>query len=86
MAWIVYLPDLTGTANFGEIEIPRSTYSSLDEDARKLSEYLGGTIIPKRPIPNLDGLKRIGIEGFENNLNNSEIEYLFLSHMSLSEL
>ena len=86
MAWIVYLPDLTGTANFGEIEIPRSTYSSLDENARKLSEYLGGTIIPKRPIPNLDGLKRIGIEGFENNLNNSEIEYLFLSHMSLSEL
>jgi len=86
MAWIIYLPDLIGATNFGEIKIPRSIYSSLDEDARKLSDYLGCTIIPKRPIPKLNGLRRIGVEGIENNINNSEIEYLFLSHMSLSEL
>ena len=43
-------------------------------------------IIPKRPIPLIDGLKKIGIEGNFTELNFSQIEDLFLTHMSLSDL
>jgi len=46
---------------------------------------MGVKIIPKRPSPNHKGLERVGIEGTRNDLNNSQIEQLFLTHMSLSE-
>lgn len=85
MAWIIYLPDDGETTDFGKIEIKRSAYSDMDKDARKLTEYMGVKIIPKRPIPTHKGLERVGIEGALNHLNNSQIEQLFLTHMSLSE-
>ena len=68
------------------IKIGRRIYSDKDDGARKLAELIGAKIIPKRPKPIVNGLERIGIEGSFGNLNYSQIEDLFLAHMSLSEL
>jgi len=84
-AWIIYIPE-EKKVDIGEIKIRRQNYSDKDDDARKLAEFIGAKIIPKRPTPNVNGLERIGIEGKFTNLNYSQIEDLFLTHMSLSEL
>jgi len=84
-AWIIYIPKKE-KIDIEEIEIERRIYSDKDDNARKLAEFIGAKIIPRRPTPNISGLERIGIEGNFANLNYSQIEDLFLSHMSLSEL
>lgn len=85
-AWVIYIPEGGGTVNFGDMHIERQIYSDKDNEARKLTELIGAKIIPKRPIPLIDGLKKIGIEGNFTELNFSQIEDLFLTHMSLSDL
>lgn len=84
-AWIIYIPKKE-KIDIEEIKIERQIYSDKDDDARKLVEFIGAKIIPRRPTPNINGLERIGIEGNFTNLNYSQIEDLFLTHMSLSEL
>ena len=84
-AWIIYIPE-EEKIDIGEIKIRRQVYSEKDDDARKLAEFIGAKIIPKRPTPDVNGLERIGIKGNFTNLNYSQIEDLFLTHMSLSEL
>ncbi|MFL2958167.1 MAG: KEOPS complex subunit Cgi121 [Candidatus Thalassarchaeaceae archaeon] len=84
-AWIIYIPE-EEKIDIREVKIGRHMYSDKDDDARNLAEFIGAKIIPKRPIPDVNGLERIGIEGNFTNLNYSQIEDLFLTHMSLSEL
>tara|TARA_Y100000768_G_scaffold366470_1_gene328657 strand:- start:391 stop:957 length:567 start_codon:yes stop_codon:yes gene_type:complete len=84
-AWIIYIPK-TEELDIEEIKIERQIYSNKDDDARKLAEFIDAKIIPRRPMPIVNGLERIGIEGNFTNLNYSQIEDLFLTHMSLSEL
>ncbi|MBK64198.1 MAG: hypothetical protein CMB47_01570 [Euryarchaeota archaeon] len=84
-AWIIYIPK-KGKLDIEEIKIERKIYSDKDDDARKLAEFIEAKIIPRRPTPVLNGLERIGIEGNFTDLNYSQIEDLFLTHMSLSEL
>ena len=84
-AWIVSLPDGEIGKEFGDFSIPRDTYNDLSIDAERLIEHLGGSLIPKRPIPSMQGLKRLGSEP-DGELTSSMMEERFLSHMALSDL
>jgi len=83
-AWIVSLPDFEIGEDFGGFSIPRDTYNDLNEEAERLIEHLGGSLLPKRPIPSEDGLRRLGSDT-NGEVSNLEMELLFLSHMALSE-
>ena len=84
-AWIVMLPDSELGIDFGEVSIPVDTYNDSNEDGIKLIEHLRGSLIPERPIPSIEGLRRI--ESRNGIVSKTmEIEDAFLSHLSLSSL
>ena len=84
-AWIVMLPDAELGDSFGEFSIPLESYNEATEDAIRLIEHLGGSLMPNRPIPTSTGLERIGSNSFER-AGDAGIEDLFLSHLALSDL
>ena len=64
----------------------RDSYNKKDDEARMLIEQIGSTILPVRPVPIKEGLERIGLKNLKTELSISDIEDLFLSRMSLSDL
>ena len=84
-AWIVFLPDSEIGEEFGDFSIPVGCYNDFSEDASKLIEHLGGVLLPKRPVPSIGGLERVGFNP-GRELGISEIEEGFLSHMALTDL
>ncbi len=84
-AWIVMLPDAQLGGSFGEYSIPQESYNVATEEAIRLIEHLGGSLMPNRPIPTATGLERIGSEYLEG-AGIAGIEDLFLSHIALSDL
>jgi len=84
-AWILYLPDEGKTKEFGEIKIKRDSYNDKNDEARIISDNIGAKSMSKRPIPTKEGLLRLGVEVFYQDLTISEIEEVFLSHMALSD-
>lgn len=84
-AWIVLLPDSDLGGGFGEYSIPLDSYNEATDDAFRLIEQIGAKLIPNRPIPSTDGLKRIGCNHRKDSVI-SEIEEGFLSHIALSNL
>ena len=79
------LPDSDLGEGFGEFSIPVDTYNDSTEDGIRLIEHLGGSLITERPIPSIEGLRRIGCEyGVGSKI--SEIEDAFLTHLSLSDM
>jgi tRNA threonylcarbamoyladenosine modification (KEOPS) complex Cgi121 subunit len=84
-AWLVMLPDLELGGEFGDFSIPPDSYNDGTEEAIRLIERIGGSLIPNRPIPSTIGLERIGAESFEG-ANIAEIEDFFLGHIALSDL
>ena len=84
-AWIVLLPDSIIGEKFGDFLIPVGCYNDNSEEAKKLIEHLGGSLLPKRPVPSIQGLERIGFDP-GRELEITEIEEGFLTHMALSDL
>ena len=84
-AWIVMLPDSELGDDFGEFSIPLESYNETTEDAIRLIEHLGGSLMPNRPTPTASGLERIGSGDLEG-AKIVEIEDFFLSHLALSDL
>tara|TARA_B100000686_G_scaffold282606_1_gene305109 strand:+ start:1674 stop:2243 length:570 start_codon:yes stop_codon:yes gene_type:complete len=84
-AWIVFLPDSEIGEEFGGFPIPVGFYNDSSKDAKRLVEQLGGSLLPKRPVPSISGLERVGFDT-SRELSVSEIEVGFLSHMALSDL
>jgi len=84
-AWIVMLPDSEIGDGFGEYSIPLDSYNDSTEEAIRLIEHLGGSLIPNRPTPSNSGLERIG-SNFRRDSSISEIENFFLNHIALSNL
>jgi len=84
-AWIVMLPDSELGDDFGEFSIPLESYNETTEEAIRLIEHLGGSLMPNRPTPTSSGLERIG-SGYLEGANIEEIEDFFLSHLALSDL
>jgi len=84
-AWIVMLPDSDLGGGFGDYSIPRESYNDSTDQAIRLIEHLGGTLIPKRPVPSTRGLERIGSASGDSS-DIIELEDLFLSHIALSDL
>jgi len=84
-AWIVMLPDSELGDEFGDYSIPLDSYNDATEEAFRLIEHLGASLIPNRPTPSTSGLERIGSD-YSQESNNSEIEDFFLSHIALSDL
>jgi len=84
-AWILSLPEMKVGESFGEFKIPWDCYSELCEDGYRMIEQMGGSIIPKRPIPSENGLEKLGSSA--GGLSNSdELEARFLAHMALADL
>ena len=84
-AWIVMLPNLKIGGEFGDFSIPIDCYNDSYEDASKLIEHLGGSLVAKRPKPTSKGLKRIGFFS-EMSMDISQMEKAYLSHMALSDV
>ncbi len=84
-AWIVFLPDSIIGEDFGGFPLPEGSYNDSAEEATRLIEQLGGSILPKRPVPSIRGLERVGFNP-SRELSVSEIEGAFLSHTALSDL
>ena len=84
-AWIVMLPDSDIGDSFGEFSIPLESYNEATEEAIRLIEHLGGSLITSRPTPTSSGLVRIG-SGCLEGAKIMEIEDLFMSHLALSDL
>ena len=84
-AWIVMLPDSELGDDFGEFSMPLESYNETTEDAIRLIEHLGGSLMPNRPTPTASGLERIG-SGYMEGARIVEIEDFFLSHLALSDL
>ena len=84
-AWIVMLPSLKIGEGFGDFSIPIDCYNDSFEDASKLIEHLGGSLVAKRPTPTSKGLKRIGFFS-EISMDISQMEKAYLSHMALSDV
>jgi len=84
-AWIVMLPDSELGGDFGEFSIPLESYNETTEEAIRLIEHFGGSLMPNRPTPTSSGLERIG-SGYLEGANIEEIEDFFLSHLALSDL
>jgi len=84
-AWILSLPEIEIGGEFGEFSIPKNCYLELCEDGYRMIEHLGGSIIPKRPIPSEEGLKKLGSLSGPGSAPH-ELEKRFLTHMSLADL
>ncbi|HIG33693.1 MAG TPA: hypothetical protein EYQ11_02265 [Candidatus Poseidoniales archaeon] len=84
-AWIVMLPDSEIGDGFGEFSIPLESYNDATEEAIRLIEHLGGSLMPSRPTPSTSGLERIGSD-YSSESSITEIEDCFLSHIALSDL
>jgi len=84
-AWIVMLPDSELGDDFGEFSIPLESYNETTEEAIRLIEHFGGSLMPNRPTPTSSGLERIG-SGYLEGAKIIEIEDFFLSHLALSDL
>jgi tRNA threonylcarbamoyladenosine modification (KEOPS) complex Cgi121 subunit len=84
-AWIVMLPDSEIGDGFGEFSIPLESYNDATEEALRLIEHLGGSLMSNRPTPSTSGLERIG-SGYPGESSITEIEDCFLSHIALSDL
>ncbi|MFQ3343518.1 MAG: hypothetical protein ACKVI6_06110 [Candidatus Poseidoniales archaeon] len=85
-AWALYLPKNSEAGTFGNMNMDRDSYNKKDDEARMLIEQIGSTILPVRPVPIKEGLERIGLKNLKTELSISDIEDLFLSRMSLSDL
>ena len=84
-AWVVMLPDWDVGDGFGEFSIPLESYNDATEEAIRLIEHLGGSLVPNRPTPSASGLERIGSD-YPRESSITEIEDFFLSHIALSDL
>ncbi len=84
-AWILMLPDFKIGEKFGDCSIPMDCYNGYSEEASKLIEHLGGSLVPRRPTPSIDGLERIGFSP-KRDMSFTEMEEAFLSHVALSDL
>lgn len=84
-AWIVMIPDSKIGDEFGDFSVPIDCYNDSSEEATKLIEHLGGSLIAKRPTPSTMGLERIGFP-IERKMDFSELEEAYLSHMALSDI
>ncbi len=83
-AWLIRLPDIEIETKIDENEIERDTYNNYEEEANNIIQSLNGTLIPKRPVPTIEGLNRISY----NNTTSSEksLEECFLLHLISSNL
>jgi len=85
-AWIVHLPDIDVGGSLGELSIPRSTYNDADKEATRLQEHLEAKLLATRPIATISGLERIGAITKGQEVENSEIESLFILHSAMADM
>ena len=84
-AWVVFLPDFGLGEGFGDFSIPPQTYNDNSEEAIRLIEHLGGSLLAKRPVPSLAGLERVGAS-YPEDPSFPQMEEAFLGHTALSDL
>lgn len=84
-AWVVFLPDFGLGEGFGDVSIPQQTYNDNSEEAIRLIEHLGGSLLAKRPVPSLAGLERVGAS-YPEDPSFPQMEEAFLGHTALSDL
>ncbi|DAC42253.1 MAG TPA: hypothetical protein HA315_05730 [Candidatus Thalassarchaeaceae archaeon] len=84
-AWLVRLPEIDTTGGIGEISLPVNEYNNHSRDAERLIELVGARIIPRRPFPTLEGLKKIGFLSDGVVVSTEMIEQSFLLHASMSD-
>jgi len=83
-AWIVRLPEIEISENIDENLINREIYNYYELEANNLIERMNGSLIPQRPKPTLEGLKRIK---YENEINKEKsLEECFLLHLISSNI
>jgi len=85
-AWIISIPKKTAEVNHEFGLISKNIYLDLEDDANKLIQKLGSSLLPKRPTPNQSGLIKLGIELNDLNLTLGEKEDLFIGSMALTDI
>jgi len=85
-AWIVHLPDFDVGESLGDLTIPRSTYNDADKEATRIQEHLGARLLATRPIATISGLERIGAIDRGQQVENSEMESLFILHAAMADM
>ena len=90
-AWIVHLPDFGGLDPYDSgsnevVEIPRESFNDATLEAQRLMLHLKSELIPRRPLPTLDGLDRLGYTTSEEGSDPSNLESYFLVHAAMADL
>ena len=89
-AWIVYLPEFGTEYPFnmdGEpLEIPRNTFNDATPDANRLMLHLKSSLVTERPMPTIQGLKRLGNESNFADSNLLDLESAFMSHAAMADM
>ena len=84
-AWLVRLPEIDTAGGIGETSLPVNEYNNHSRDAERLIEIVGASIIPRRPVPTVEGLQKIGFLGEGVVVSAEMIEQSFLLHASMSD-
>lgn len=84
LAWIVRLPESEIGDGINEVFIDRESYNNYDNDANILIERMNGKLLSQRPVPCLEGLKRIG---YTKEINTTQsLEECFILHLVSSKI
>ena len=78
----VLLPEESDGSPLYEMNITREYYNDFSQDAELLIGHLGGVLIPERPIPTVNGLKKI--KGSVDTNDFTSLEDAFMVHLSNS--
>ena len=81
-AWLFFLPEESDGSPLYEMNITREYYNDFSQDAELLIGHLGGVLIPERPIPPVNGLKKI--KGSVDTNDFTSLEDAFMVHLSNS--
>ena len=84
-AWLVRLPEIDTIGGIGETSIPMDEYNNHSRDAERLIEIIGGAMIPRRPFPTMDGLRKIGFVGDGMDIDPEMTEQSFILHAAMSD-
>ncbi len=85
-AWIISIPKIIEQLILELSVISRNSYSYLDYFSTELIRRLGAKLLPKRPMPSINGLNKMGIETKNRDFSSKEKEELLIGAMVLTDI
>ncbi len=85
-AWIIHLPETEIGEEFGQMELPRTSYLDNEIEAIRMMEHLGARLLARRPVPNEAGLLRLGVIERGDSIEAMRQEDSFILHTALADM